>query len=187
MRLEPVVLDDPAPDLALARARAAGEERRAVEDDGEPPAALLGALQLADHVLEEEERAVVDARQAGPEATAEAELVVLVLDLALDLLPLDAERRVGEEVVVASALEGVLAEAVAETDVRRLLALQHHVASGRWRRSRRSAPGRSPRAARPGSARAGSPQRPRASRPCRRPGRASSARCPAVRRPRRPR
>ena len=53
--LEPVVLDDPAPDLALARARAAGEERRAVEDDGEPPAALLGALQLADHVLEEEE------------------------------------------------------------------------------------------------------------------------------------
>ena len=72
-------------------------------------------------------RAVVDAGQAGPEATAEAELVVLVLDLALDLLPLDAERRVGEEVVVAGALEGVLAEAVAEADVRRLLALEHHV------------------------------------------------------------
>ena len=57
--------------------------------------------------------------QAGPEATAEAELVVLVLDLALDLLPLDAEGRVGEQVVVPSALEGVLAEAVAEADVRR--------------------------------------------------------------------
>ena len=68
-----------------------------------PPSS--GALQLADHVLEEQERAVVDARQAGPEATAEAELVVLVLDLPLDLLPLDAERRIGEEVVVAAPLK----------------------------------------------------------------------------------
>ena len=37
---EPVVLDDPAADLALARAGAAREERRAVEDDGDARAAL---------------------------------------------------------------------------------------------------------------------------------------------------
>src|SRR5689334_20903021 len=33
--LEPVVLDNPAADLALARAGAAREQRRAVEDDGQ--------------------------------------------------------------------------------------------------------------------------------------------------------
>ena len=32
---EPVVFDDPLADVALAAARAAGEERRAVEDDGQ--------------------------------------------------------------------------------------------------------------------------------------------------------
>ena len=68
-----------------------------LKTSGEPSADLLGALELADHVLEEEEGSVVDARQAGPEATAEAELVVLVLDLALDLLPLDAEGRIDEQ------------------------------------------------------------------------------------------
>ena len=68
-----------------------------------PPSS--GALHLADHVLEEEERAVVDAGQAGAEATVEAELLVLVLDLLLDLLPLDAEGRVGEQVVERAAPE----------------------------------------------------------------------------------
>src|SRR5579884_757279 len=34
-RLEPVVLDDPFPDIALARARAPGEQRGAAEDDGQ--------------------------------------------------------------------------------------------------------------------------------------------------------
>ena len=39
--LEPVVLDDPLADVALARARAAGKEGRAAEDDGEPRAVLV--------------------------------------------------------------------------------------------------------------------------------------------------
>src|SRR3972149_2979180 len=38
---EPVVLDDPLADVALARARAAGEERRAAEDDGETRAVFV--------------------------------------------------------------------------------------------------------------------------------------------------
>ena len=61
--LQPVVLDDPAADVALAAAGVAGEERRAVEDDADAAAAVLGRAHLGEHVLEEEQRAVVDARQ----------------------------------------------------------------------------------------------------------------------------
>ena len=63
-------------------------------------------LHLGDHVLEEEEAAVVDARQPGAEAAGEAELLVLVADLVLDLLPLHPERRIGEQVVEASGPGG---------------------------------------------------------------------------------
>ncbi len=70
---QPVVLDDPAADFALAAAGVAGEERRAVEDDGEAAAAVLRGAHLGQHVLEEEERAVIHARRARAEASAEAE------------------------------------------------------------------------------------------------------------------
>ena len=74
--LQPVVLDDPLADVAFAGTGAAGKEGRAVEDDGQARAVLelvrQHRLKLADHVLEEQERAVVDARQAGAEAPAEA-------------------------------------------------------------------------------------------------------------------
>ena len=45
-----------------------GEERRAVEDDGEAAAAftLLGRLHLRQHVQEEKERSVVDPGRPGP-------------------------------------------------------------------------------------------------------------------------
>ena len=39
--LDPVVLEQPAPDLALARGGAAGEERRAVHDDADASAGLV--------------------------------------------------------------------------------------------------------------------------------------------------
>src|SRR5690606_4843480 len=74
-RLEPVVLEDPAPDLALAAPGIAGEEGRAVEDDRDPAPTLLGRLHLRDHVLEEEERAVVDPREAGAEAAGVSQLL----------------------------------------------------------------------------------------------------------------
>ena len=51
----------------------------------------------------------------------------LLADLVLDLLPLHAERRIGEQVVEALALVVVLGEGVAERDVRGVLALEHHV------------------------------------------------------------
>ena len=72
-RLEPVVLDDPPPDLGLAAPGGAGEERAAVEHDRQAAATVLGSLHLRDHVLEEQEAAVVDARQASAITTAEAE------------------------------------------------------------------------------------------------------------------
>ena len=47
----------------------------------EPPS--LDRLHLRDHVLEEQERAVVDPRQAGAEPAGEALRLVLVLDRVL--------------------------------------------------------------------------------------------------------
>ncbi len=86
-------------------------------------------LHLADHVLQEEERAVVDARQAGAEAAVVAEALGLVADEALLRLPLHAEGRVGKQVVEARAGVAVGGEAVAEGDVLEVLALHHQVAA----------------------------------------------------------
>ena len=106
-RLDQVVLQHVAADLALARSRAAGEQRRAVQDDAEPAAAILGRAHLRDQVQQEQQRAVADARQARPEAAVEALLLGLLADLLLDLLPLDAERRIGEHVVEVLAGQAV--------------------------------------------------------------------------------
>ena len=78
--------------------------------------------------MQEQQRAVVDARQPGTEAPSEALRLVLVLDFLLDLLPLDAERRVGEHVVELLPRVPVLRERVAAHDVLGVLALDHHVA-----------------------------------------------------------
>ncbi len=63
-RLQPVVLDDPAADLGLAGAGAAGEEGRAVEDDADTAAALGLGPHLGDQVQEEQQAAVGDPGQA---------------------------------------------------------------------------------------------------------------------------
>ena len=105
--LDQVVLQHVAADLALARARAAGEQRRAVEHDAEAAAAVLGRAHLGDQVQQEQQRAVADARQAGAEAAVEALLLGFLADLLLDLLPLHAERRIGEHVVEVLARQAV--------------------------------------------------------------------------------
>jgi hypothetical protein len=74
-------------------------------------------LERADHVLEEEQRAIVHARQPSAEAAVEAALIVLLLDLLLLLLPIHAEGWIGEEIVEGLARELVLGEAVAEADI----------------------------------------------------------------------
>ena len=122
-----VVLQHVAADLALARARAAGEQRRAVEDDAEAAAAVLGRPHLRDQVQQEQQRAVADARQAGAEAAVEALLLGFLADLLLDLLPLHAEGRIGEHVVEVLARQAVVGERVAEDDVGDVLPLDEHV------------------------------------------------------------
>src|SRR5690606_6285908 len=91
--LQPVVLDDPAANIALSAAGVTGKQRRAVEHHGNARAfARLAAFvfagyALAEHVLEKQQGAIVDARQAGAEAAVEAELVVLLSDVVLLGLP----------------------------------------------------------------------------------------------------
>ena len=78
---EPVVLQYPAAGLALARARAAGEQPRRAEDDRDAAApVLVGRLHLREHVLEEKNRSVTLPRIASAEPAVEAELVVLLDD-----------------------------------------------------------------------------------------------------------
>ena len=101
---QPVVFDDPLADVAFAAARIAGEQWRAVEDNADAAAAVLGAAHFGNHVLEKEEGAVVDARQPGAEAALIAQGVVLLLDVALLLLPLHAKGRVGQHVVEGDLL-----------------------------------------------------------------------------------
>ena len=82
---------------------------------------------------QKEQRAVVDARQARPEAASEAQVIVLGLHDVQLLLPFHAERRVGQHVVklgVGKAIARLaVAQRVAEYDVRgvRLSALDHDV------------------------------------------------------------
>ncbi len=64
--VEPVVLQDPAADLALARAAVAVGKGRAVEDDGDAAGAFVRLLHLGEHGLQEEQRAVVHSWHSGP-------------------------------------------------------------------------------------------------------------------------
>jgi hypothetical protein len=54
---------------------------------------------------------------ARAEAAGDAKFLVLALDLPLSLLPVDSERRVGEEVIERLVRELVLGKTVAELDV----------------------------------------------------------------------
>ena len=48
---EPVVLQNPAADFALAAARIAGKQRRAIHHDGHTPATVLRVFHPGEHVL----------------------------------------------------------------------------------------------------------------------------------------
>src|SRR5260221_9674995 len=89
--------------------------------------ALLAVTHLRSQVHQEEQLPVALARQPKPKASVEAKPFVFVANLALDLRPINAERRVRNPVVEALALVAVDGEAVAEDDVARVLALDEHV------------------------------------------------------------
>ena len=72
---------------------------------------------------DEEERTVIDARQARTESAIEALLIVLGNDLVGLGLPLDSEWRIRQQIIELLAGEPVLGEAVTELDVVSVLAL----------------------------------------------------------------
>ena len=122
-----VVLQQVAANLRLARTRAAGKQRRAVEDDADARATVARVTHLADQVQEEQQRTVGHPWQAGAEAAIEALVAVLVGDLLLHLLPFHAERRVAQHKVEALIGQLVVGQGVAELDARNVLALDQHV------------------------------------------------------------
>ena len=141
-RLEPVVLDDVAADVALALARVAGEERAAVVHLGDPAAELRLVLHLRDEVREEEHLPVA---RAGHERVLGVAVVLddeaRILDPALAAHPLEvalpalAVRRIREHEVELARGERVVRErrvlGAADDVVGRLaLALQQQVGLG---------------------------------------------------------
>ena len=88
-------------------------------------------MHLGNHVLEEKERSVTDCRQPCAEAPGEAEGFVLPLDNSLLVLPLNAEGRIGQEVVKLLPLKPVtglaVAERVSKHDVIGILVFDQHV------------------------------------------------------------
>ena len=98
----------------FARSCEASEERRAVEHNGKPTATVFRVFHLADHVLKEEKRAVVDTWQASAESTAKVLFVVLLADEVFFRLPFHPERRIRKHVVKFRPGEVILGKAVAE-------------------------------------------------------------------------
>ena len=123
-----VVLQHVAADFALARAGAAGEQRRAVQDDAEAAAAdPCRRAHLGDEMQQKQQRAVADARQAGAEAAVEA--LLLVLACGFPSRSSSTPRRTADWRACSrsSCREAVVGERVAEEDVVDVLALDEHV------------------------------------------------------------
>ena len=119
--VEVVVFEDVAAYLGGAAARIAGEEGRAVLDDGR---AAFG-LEARHGRLEEEHLAVRDAGQAGAKAAFGPG--GFAFHGGFFVFPFAAERRVGQHIVKGLARELVVGEGVAQLDVVGILPLDEHV------------------------------------------------------------
>ena len=115
--IEPIVLDNPTADFTFARTRVTGEQRRTVEDNGQPRSALVGGRHLGNHVLKEQERTVVDTGEPGAEATVVSLGLMFLANRVFVRFPLNAERRIGQHVVIRLALGTVLGKTAAEDDM----------------------------------------------------------------------
>ena len=115
--LQPVVLDDPAADVALALPGVPGEERTAVVHLGNAAAKLRALLHLGELVGEEEHLAIAGTGYQGVLGIAimfdYKALIPHVLLTAHSLqvtLPAFAVRRIGEHEVELAGREGVVGE-----------------------------------------------------------------------------
>jgi len=106
-----VVFNQLPSNLRFPRARVAGKQRGAVEDDGHP-GALLILLHFGQHVLQEQQGAVGGARGAGPKTAVKAQLPDFLIDKLFILLPVHAEGGIHQGkahsgIFVAVSREGV--------------------------------------------------------------------------------
>ena len=122
------MLQQVAAHLALPGAGGSREERAAVEEHGDSPAALVNGPHLGDHVLHEQELPVRYAGQPSSEATSETELLVFLAYSSLRLLPIDTVGRVRD--LVAEGLTGhlVVRQRVAQVYVGDVAALENRIA-----------------------------------------------------------
>src|SRR5579883_1767734 len=67
-RLQPVVLQNPAPDLALPAASISGKERRTIHHNRDLRTFLIRIVHMRQHDLQEEELSIADTRQARAKA-----------------------------------------------------------------------------------------------------------------------
>ena len=123
--VQPVVLQNIAADLAGAAAGVAGEQGRAVLDDGH----FAVGSQFGETIQHKELLTVGDLRQARAEP---AQLAPGGFGLHRLLLPLpvDAEGRIGDAILEGEALELVVGQGVAEPHVVGVSAADHHVGLG---------------------------------------------------------
>ena len=115
-RLEPVVLDDPAADVALALAGVPRKQRRAVVHFGDATSKRGAVLHLGEHVHQEQQLAVTRAgderKLLAPVLDDKARILYTVLPAhALQVtFPALPVRRIGEHEVELTAGEGVVGE-----------------------------------------------------------------------------
>ena len=88
---QPVVFDDPLADVAFAIACLPRKQGGAVENNADAAAAIFAWLHLGDHMLQEQQRAIIDTRQASAEAPGIAKVIVFVGDDFLSFFPVYAK------------------------------------------------------------------------------------------------
>ena len=123
--VQPVVFEDVLPDVAGAAACIAAEQGRAVLDNGH----FAAVCQLGQAVQHKQLLAVADLGQTGRKAPHLAAGGLGLHGLLLPL-PVDAEGRVGDDVLEGEAGELVLGQGITEPHVVGVAAADHHVGLG---------------------------------------------------------
>ena len=121
-----VVFQDVFADFGGAAACVAGEEGRAVVNDGNAAAAVLGLLHFGNGRKQEEHLPVAGRGQAGAEPPRKAELGLL-LHGGLFVFPLPTEGGIGEDIVKGLPGKLVVGEGVAVLDEVGVVALDEHI------------------------------------------------------------
>src|ERR1700733_2826184 len=118
-RLEQVILQDEAANFAFATPGIPCEQRRAIHDDRDARAALLGLFGVREHVQKEEKLAVTDARKPWCESPCCTPLVLSSHGVFVTL-PILSVRRIRDQVVERLAGMAIVRERAAIGDIVRI-------------------------------------------------------------------